>query len=158
MRVDELDLPTLVSLTAEGVVRSLLAALADAGYEGVRPSHGYVIQMLVEDEPTISALAVALGITQQGASKQVRDLERLGYVERLAVPGDARAKRVRLTAQGRGVLEAGRSARRKLEATLVRRVGKAESETARAVVAQLLEIVGLGDDVRQRRVPLPAGD
>ena len=89
----------------------------------------------------------------------MRDLERLGYVaERLAVPGDARAKRVRLTARGRGVLEAGRSARRKLEATLVRRVGKAESETARAVVAQLLEIVGLGDDVRQRRVPLPAGD
>src|SRR6476661_8916638 len=104
----DLDLPTLTALAGNGIVRTILDRIEAAGFEGVKPSHGYVIQRLVEDEPTITALAESLGMTQQGASKQVRDLELLGYVERVAVPGDQRSRRVRLTAAGAGVLDAGR--------------------------------------------------
>lgn len=155
MELEELDLPTLTSLAAGGVVRELLSRIESAGFPGVRASHGYVIQLLVEGEPTISELAASLGITQQGASKQVRELEQLGYVERRAVPGDARARGVRLTGRGRGVLEAGRSARAELEEEVVLRAGRAETEAARKVLATMLEVVGLGEGARGRRVPLP---
>ena len=154
----DIDLPTLTSLAGNGVVRRLLADLAREGFVGVRVSHGYVFQRLVDAEPTITELAESLGMTQQGASKQVRDLEDLGFVERRPVPGDARARRVRLTERGRGVVDAGRRARAALEAELVDRVGVQDVRVAREVLAALLRLTGLEDDARGRRVPLPAPD
>ena len=155
MEPNDLDLPTLVSLTGNGVVRELLDRMAREGYPGVRPSHGYVIQRLVEGEPTITALAAELQITQQGASKQVRELEQLGLVERRVVAGDARSRTVRLTERGRGALESGRRARLELEAELVERMGQTDVSTARIVLATFMELVGLGDQVRGRRVSPP---
>jgi len=152
---DELDLPSLIVLASGGVVRAVLDRMAADGFEGAKPSHGYVIQRLVEDEPTITALAESLGITQQGASKQVRDLEQLGYVERTAVPEDQRARRIRLTSSGRALLESGRAARAALEAEVVERVGPRTLASAKKVLAALLEVVELGDRVRTRTVPDP---
>jgi DNA-binding MarR family transcriptional regulator len=151
----DIDLPTLTSLAGNGIVRRLLADLAEQGYAGVRVSHGYVFQRLVDAEPTISELAESLGMTQQGASKQVRELEDLGFVERRPVPGDGRARSVRLTGRGRGVVEAGRRARAALEAEVVDRVGVRDVRAAREVLAAVLDLTGLGDDVRRRTVPVP---
>jgi DNA-binding MarR family transcriptional regulator len=155
MEPQDLDLPTLAGLAGSGTTRLLLERIADAGYLGVLPSHGYVIQLLVEGEPTISMLAEALGITQQGASKQVGELERLGYVERVSVPGDQRVRKVRLTEAGRGVLEAGRQARAELEAQIVAKVGPRNVTAAKKALVALLEIEGLSDRVRTRTVPAP---
>ncbi len=155
MEPQDLDLPTLVSLGADGVVDELLARMAADGFVGVRPSHGYVIQRLVEEEPTITGLAASLGMTQQGASKHVRELEGLGFVERVAVAGDARARRVRLTEHGRAALASGRAARAALEAEVAAEVGADDVATARRVLAALVERVGLGDAVRARAVALP---
>jgi DNA-binding MarR family transcriptional regulator len=129
--------------------------MSDDGLVGIKPSHGYVIQRLVDDEPTISSLASSLGMTQQGASKQVGDLERLGYVERIPVPGDQRARKVRLTTAGRAVLDGGRKARADIESQVSDRVGAEAVQTAKVVLASLLEVVGLDDRVRARSVPAP---
>ncbi len=155
METARTDLPTLTALAGGGVVRWILEQLADEGLTGVKPSHGYVFQRLVDDEPTIGALAAALGMTQQGASKQVADLERLGYAERVRVAGDQRARRVRLTPQGRAVLEAGRRARARLEADLVQRVGAETVGAARVAIEALIEALGLTEQVRDRTVPAP---
>jgi DNA-binding MarR family transcriptional regulator len=155
MEPHELDVPSLVGLAGDGTIRLLLRRIAEAGFPGVRASHGYLVQRLLDEEPTISALAASLGITQQGASKQVRELEALGLVERRPVAGDARARGVRLTVRGRDLVEAGRRARADLERELVERAGAAEVESARRVLATLLELAGLGDDVRRRSVPMP---
>jgi DNA-binding MarR family transcriptional regulator len=151
----EIDLPTLSALAGGGVVRWILGQLVDEGHEGVKPSHGYVIQRLVDGEPTIGALADALGMTQQGASKQVKDLERLGYAERVPVPGDQRARRVRLTPTGRAVLESARRARARLEDELTDRVGADAVTTTRQTMAALLDVLGLDERVRTRTVPAP---
>jgi DNA-binding MarR family transcriptional regulator len=153
----DLDLATLASLTGPGAARLLLERLAEAGHPGVRVSHGYVFQRLVADEPTIGALAASLGITQQGASKQVGELEQLGYVERIATDGDQRARRVRLTAAGRAVVEAGRADRARLEAEVVARVGEDTVRAAKQALAALLDLAGLDDRIRTRSVPLPPG-
>ena len=157
MDVAELDLPTLVSLAGPAVVRRLLEQITTAGWQGVKPSHGYVIQRLVDDEPTIGALAEALGMTQQGASKQVADLERLGYAERVPGAVDQRVRTVRLTGTGRSVLAAGRQARRDLEAEVTELVGEDDVAAAKRALGALLGLTGLAEQVAVRSVPLPAG-
>lgn len=155
MDAADLDLPTLVSLAAPAVVRLLLDRLAEGGYPGVKPSHGYVIQRLVDGQPTIGELADALGMTQQGASKQVADLERLGYAERVPDARDQRVRTVRLTPAGQGVLAEGRRARAELEAEITRQVGAEEVAAAKTALAFLLRLTGVGGHVPDRSVPLP---
>ena len=155
MRITDLDLPTLVSLTGASTVTSLVASLRRAGFDEVKPSHGYVIQRLVDDEPTISGLAAALGMTTQGASKHVQDLERQGFVERLPDATDARVRTVRLTTSGRSLLAAGRRARADLEAVMLERVGTRRLATTKAVLAEMLDVLGVADRVESRSVPLP---
>lgn len=157
MRPSDIDLPTLVSLAGPAVVEHLVRRTAAAGYAGVKPSHGYVMQRLVEGEPTISELAASLGMTQQGASKHVADLERLGWVQRVGIAGDLRTRAVRLTPAGRGLLEAGRRERELLARELTARVGADCVEQAQEALAGLLDLVGLGQRVPTRTVPLPRG-
>jgi DNA-binding MarR family transcriptional regulator len=157
MPTPDLDLPTLTSLAGGALVREILGRMAAEGFEGLRPAHGYVIQQLVDSEPTITTLADTLGMTQQGASKHVRELETLGYVERVAVPGDARARRVRLTSRGRGALASGRRVRAALEQELVGRTSSRSVQTTRRTLAELLHLLGMDEQVRTRSVPLPEG-
>jgi DNA-binding MarR family transcriptional regulator len=156
MDTHDLDLATLAALAGGGVVRVILDRIEADGFDGVKPSHGYVVQRLVDGEPTITALADSLGMTQQGASKQVRDLERLGYVERVPVPGDQRARRVRLTPHGRLLLESGRRARATIEADILERVGVRNLRAAKVALAALMDVAGLSERVANRTVPAPA--
>ncbi|GAA1145733.1 hypothetical protein GCM10009651_32760 [Microbacterium natoriense] len=156
MELEELDLPTLASIAGGGVGRAVIERMQESGFTGVKPSHGYVIQRLLADEPTITELAAALGMTQQGASKQVRDLAELGYVERLAVPGDQRSRRVRLTDSGRAMIDSARAARTEIEADVLARVGAENVAASKVALAALLDVVGLNDRVRTRTVPEPA--
>ena len=82
----ELDLPTLVSLAGSAANQHLLRRLHEDGYAGVRTSHGYVIQNLIDAAPTVGELAARLGVTQQAASKSVVEMEGMGLVTRVPDP------------------------------------------------------------------------
>jgi len=151
----QLDVTTLSTLAGNAAVRAVLAAMDDSGHGGVRASHGYVFQTLIDAEPTIGELAAALRITQQGASKHVAELEALGYAERVQDAADQRVRRVRMTAAGRAVVDAGRHARADLEARLVAAFGPADVETTRKVLTGLLELTGESATIAGRRAPLP---
>ena len=155
MRVTRLDLTTLVSLAAPALHERVIAGLAERGFEGVQPSHGYVVQRLLVSEPTIGQLAETLGMTQQGASKQVVALERLGYAERVSVPGDQRRRAVRLTARGRAMVAATRELRAEVERAVARHASGLDVEAAKDVLHTLLDELGLQDAVARRAVPLP---
>jgi len=151
----DFDLPVLVSLTGPAVSRLVLEYIHNAGHRGVKASHGYVIQRLIEEEPTIGALAASLGMTQQGASKQVNDLESLGIVERVSDEHDGRIRYVRLTTSGWAVLEASRQARAQLEQAVIARVGEQDVHAAKRALVALLELTDLADQVSTRTVRLP---
>ena len=155
MQSTDLDLPVLVSLTGPAVSHLVLEHIHNAGHRGVKASHGYVIQRLIEEEPTIGALAASLGMTQQGASKQVNDLECLGFVKRVSDEHDGRIRYVRLTKSGWSVLEAGRQARAQLEQAVVARVGEQDVHAAKRALVALLELTDLADQISTRTVPLP---
>jgi DNA-binding MarR family transcriptional regulator len=140
-----LDLATLAYLAGSSANDAILARLHEIGHEGVRVSHGYVIQHLIEGAPTVSELGDLLGVTQQAASKQLLELERLGYVERVPDPADSRVRRARLTERGRRLVEDSRRLRRELD-------GPGDAAAKRALI-RLLDVTGGTENVLKRRVP-----
>jgi DNA-binding MarR family transcriptional regulator len=155
-RALDLDLLTYVGIVAPALNDLVVEQLASQGFEGVKVSHGYVVQRLLVGEPTITQLAAQLGMTQQGASKQVLDLERLGYAERVSVVGDQRQRSVRLTDRGRRMVEATRKIRADLERKVVRRAGRERVEHAKDVLAVVFDVLDLWTPVERRAVPPPA--
>jgi DNA-binding MarR family transcriptional regulator len=139
-----LDLATLAHLAGSSANDAILARLHEIGHTGVRISHGYVIQHLIEGAPTVSELGELLGVTQQAASKQLLELERLGYVERVPDPADSRVRRARLTSRGRRLVEDSRRLRRELDVP--------GDEVAKRALIRLLDATGGTEKVLKRRV------
>ncbi|MBL1074448.1 MarR family transcriptional regulator [Nocardia sp. 2] len=152
----DLDIPTLVMLTGEAVRARVTAQVHAAGFADIRPAHGFVFQQLIDRPPTVSELAQRLGITQQGASKLVVELETLGYVARTSDPGDSRVRRIALTERGHACLAAGRAARADQQAALAERLGDRGLRALTTGLAAFAEELGLTEPVRGRRVTLPA--
>jgi DNA-binding MarR family transcriptional regulator len=69
-----------------------------------------VFQHLVPGPVPVSALAGALGVSQQAASKSVIELERMGYVRRQGT-ADRRVRVVELTDRGEAAVREARRLR-----------------------------------------------
>jgi DNA-binding MarR family transcriptional regulator len=96
--------PALVQLLARSGSDRLADAFADAGLTGMRPLHAPLLVPLLAGGRRASDLAASLRVTRQAVAQVVDVLERDGYVERIADPGDGRAKLVCLTRRGRAAL------------------------------------------------------
>jgi DNA-binding MarR family transcriptional regulator len=114
----EEDLTLLFAALNAATNADVVRRIAAAGHPDLRPAHGYVFQHLIVGPTRVTELAEKLGMTMQGASKLVVDLERLGYVERRTDPNDGRNRIVSLTARGWAGIEAGREARAAVTAEL----------------------------------------
>ncbi|MFC9844563.1 MarR family winged helix-turn-helix transcriptional regulator [Streptomyces sp. NPDC060223] len=151
----DLDTGTLALFVGSAAADRIQQQLDGQGFGDLRISHGYVFQHLIEGQPTVGELAAKLEMTQQGASKAVADLERLGYTERVPDPRDARIRRIRLTGRGRSAVDAARRARRVQDRRLAERVGEQRLAELRAVLAELLDELGGTEAVRRRAVRAP---
>src|SRR5579885_1202213 len=96
----ERDLPLLFAALHAAANANVVRRIAAAGHPDLRPTHGYVFQHLIPGPSRITELADKLGMTLQGASKLVIELERLGYVTRRPDPADGRNRIVELTERG----------------------------------------------------------
>ncbi|MGI3199227.1 MarR family winged helix-turn-helix transcriptional regulator [Streptomyces sp. GLT-R25] len=110
---------------------------------------------MLHTRPTIGELGEKLDMTQQGASKAVAELERLGYAERLPDPHDARIRRVTLTSRGHEAVTAARHARAAQEEHLRQRFGTTAIDAARTLLAELLDDLGGTAAVQRREVRPP---
>ncbi|GAC1597712.1 MAG: hypothetical protein NVS3B21_22540 [Acidimicrobiales bacterium] len=84
----------------QAVMDFVLGRLAVEGFTDVRLAHLAIFQHLDPDGTRIGELAGRTRLTNQSVGYLVDSLEELGYVERVAVPGDRRGRIVRLTARG----------------------------------------------------------
>src|SRR5919201_5857507 len=109
--VPELDLSLAALFAGWALTDEVTRRITARGFAGLRFSHGFLVQRLVEGEQPIAALAQALEVTQQAVSKTVAELEGLGYVQRRPDPRDARVRLVSLTDRGRAAVEAAREER-----------------------------------------------
>ena len=151
---ERLDLGYLALFLGMRVNRLVEERLQAAAYRGVRESHGYLIQHLIEAERSITELAGRMRVTQQAVSKAVAELADLGMLE--VLPGaDRRSRIVRLSARGRQIVRDARRMRRQIERQLIRAAGAAPYEAARRTLSRCLEALGGMDQIRSRRVPPP---
>lgn len=146
----DLDLPTLAVLAGNAASDWVLLKVRAAGFDGVRVSHGYVMQHLVTGDRTIGDLAELQGVTQQAASKTVREMELLGLVELRTDPDDRRVRRVTLTDHGRHLLVVTRRIRQRLEKSVARKA--VDLDAGKAVLVAILDATGAGSAVRARGV------
>src|SRR5215211_2408659 len=138
----EEDLPLLLTAAGSAANEGVLRRLEADGFGDLRPAHGYVFQHLVPGPVTISELARKLGMTAQGASKLVIELEGLGYVARQTDPADRRNHAVSLTERGWAAIEAGRAARAAVTAQLREALGDDAADALVASLQRLAEHTG----------------
>jgi DNA-binding MarR family transcriptional regulator len=151
----ELDLSLAAMLAGLAMAEEVERRLAQAGFADVRFSHGFVFQHLLREPLTVGALARAMGVTQQRASKATSELEELGYVRREVDPTDARVRRLVLAERGHDAVSAAREARAALTAELRERLGARRVSAAERVLREVVIELGSEDAVRARRVRLP---
>jgi DNA-binding MarR family transcriptional regulator len=154
--VPPLDLDLAALFAGQALAEEVRRRIEARGFAGLRFSHGFLVQRLIEAEQSIAALAQALEITQQAVSKTVSELERLGYVRRRPDPRDARVRLVGLTDRGRAALAAAREERAAVVAELRDRLGPRRVDAATRVLREVLDLHGATAAVRTRRVRPPA--
>jgi DNA-binding MarR family transcriptional regulator len=155
-RVDpaRLDIAYLGFFLGLRVNELVLEKGAAAGFRGMRESHGYVVQHLIESERSITELARRMNVTQQAASKSIAELVRYGVVESREAT-DRRARRIRLSKRGWAAVRVSRRARHSIEARLQRTVGRRSYDDAKATLIACLDALGGMSRVRARRVRSP---
>ena len=151
----ELDFSLAAMLAGLAMAEEVERRLAAAGFDDVRFSHGFVFQHLLREPLTVGALARAMGVTQQRASKAASELEALGYVRREVDRNDARVRRLVLADRGREAVAAAREARAAVTAELRERLGARRVGAAERVLREVVTELGAEDAVRARRVRLP---
>lgn len=83
----------------------------------------------------------------------MKELVALGHVEVVPNVVDRRNRPVRLSATGHAAVQRARATRARFDAVVADAVGVDEYEHVRRVLVRSLEVVGIDEQVRQRRVP-----
>jgi DNA-binding MarR family transcriptional regulator len=99
-RAQNLGLAVLVLSAAAALVDGIHAGVTAAGFDDLRPTHGFAFVRISAGDATVGDVAEHLGVTKQAASQLVDELTRKGYVTRRPHPGDARARLLALTDRG----------------------------------------------------------
>lgn len=149
--IESLDIGTLCYLVGQGFNELVLARLRAEGFEDVKVSFGYVVQHLLKSEMTVTQLAGHMGITQQAASKRVREMLNAGVVE--AVQGkDRRESRIALSPRGRAVVSRSRVIRGKLASEITAGVTSDALDATQRVLASAIRQMQMAQAVEQRNI------
>ncbi len=108
-RADQQRVITLIALlrrTSRRMVEEITERLEAAGYPDSPPRHHPVFENIDPEGTRLTVLAERAGLTHQAMGEFVGELEQRGLVERVPDASDGRARLVRLTDEGRGVVRA----------------------------------------------------
>jgi len=154
-RVIEPDLAILITAASRCVADRLIAAVATAGGEAMRPSYGFVLRAVAAEQPTISRLAQLLGITKQGASRLADDMVILGYLERIGDPADRRRTHLRLSPLGERIRARALAESHAMENELRQRFSDTQVRHLRALLTDFIEHHGGAEEITAQRSRAP---
>src|SRR5262245_49662494 len=132
------DFGILLGLAYQHFVSALSAELRERGFGDLGPSGGYVLRALAAEPFTATQLGARLRLTPQGAAKIVDDMVQHGYVERVADPTDARARRLVLAPRGKRALRAARAFHARFEREFAKRLGERRARNLRVALEALI--------------------
>ncbi|AKU18831.1 MarR family transcriptional regulator [Luteipulveratus mongoliensis] len=118
----------------------VMEGLADAGFDDVTLAQSRVFQRIAPAGSRITDLAEQARVTKQTAVFLVNQLERVGYVERVADPTDARARLVRVAGRGQAAVAAARRLERQVEEEWTQHLGARDVATLTRILARLREV------------------
>ncbi|WP_408667091.1 MarR family winged helix-turn-helix transcriptional regulator [Jatrophihabitans sp.] len=118
---------------------AVMAALKSHGHD-IPLNQARVFQRIGPGGTRLADLAEAAQISKQTLGSIVDQLERAGYVERIADPTDARARLVTMTTRGRELVELSAPVVRAVEASWEAHLGKTRSRQLRQALIALREI------------------
>jgi DNA-binding MarR family transcriptional regulator len=130
----------LLFLPYRAMEARVFADLAGAGFDDITPAQARVFQRIAPDGSRLTDLAAQAGITKQSAGFLVDQLERAGYVERVADPADGRARLVRIAERGARSVEASRDIVAQVEAEWTAYLGERRMAQLLDVLTDLREI------------------
>lgn len=131
------ELPLLLAGAFRAIVDDLHDQLAAAGHPEARPIHGFALQAVGPDGVTVSELGRRLGVSKQAAAKTVASLQTLGYVHRVAHPGDHRAALIKRAPRGDEMLALSAQIFGRIHAEIAQRLGPAELEALEAALNRM---------------------
>ena len=132
------DLALLLLGGFRALVDALAVELDRRGYTDVRPVHAFAMRGIIAGADNASELGRRLSISKQAAAKTIAILQKRGYVERGADPGDARRKRLRLTKRGFAELREAEAIFDDLRRQWARQIGSAELKTLEKHLSTLI--------------------
>ena len=94
----------LMRLPWESVLRKMLQAVQENGFDDLNAPHLSALLWPGPDGLRPSELAARMRVTKQALNYLLRDLERMGYVELQPDPSDRRARLIELTDRGRSLV------------------------------------------------------
>jgi DNA-binding MarR family transcriptional regulator len=115
----------------------MLAQLHAHGFDDLDAAHLHVFQYPGPQGARPSELASRLRISKQALNYLLRELERLGYLERGPDPDDLRSKRIALTQRGVSAIDVIRAAVGDIESTWAEQLGSKRFAELRNLLVEL---------------------
>lgn len=115
----------------------MLERLHPQGFDDLDAAHLNVFQYPGPQGTRPTELATRVRMSKQALNYLLRELERLGYLERRPDPEDRRSKRVALTDRGTSVVRVIREAVDEVETTWAQRLGPERFAQLRGLLVEL---------------------
>ena len=128
----------LLRLLSQHYSQDIHAALHEAGFGDIRPTHANVFPFVPAEGITVSGLAELARVRKQTMAQAVDQLERMGYVERRPNPDDRRSRLVFLTERGASVKPVTHATAARVEEQWAQLTSPEELEALRASLLHLL--------------------
>jgi DNA-binding MarR family transcriptional regulator len=140
------ELVFLLGLSFQELTTAFVDALDEAGYDDLRPVHGFALQVIAHhDGITSTELGERLGITKQGAGQLVDRLVDRGYVVRGLHPRGGRRRGLGLAERGRRHMVDAGQILRTVEAAVLAGLSSEETAALRSLLCRMI----------RSRVPAP---
>jgi DNA-binding MarR family transcriptional regulator len=137
---DGLNIGLLLFIPYRWLENRVIAALAEAGYSDLTTAQIKLVQRIGPRGSRLTDLAEQSQVTKQTAGYLVDQLERAGWVERVADPTDGRARLVRLTERAEPVVPIAAAAVAEVSAEWEAHLGSRRMEQLRRALTSLREI------------------
>lgn len=119
------------------ILARMLAGLHSAGFDDLVAAHLVVLRYPGPEDRRPSDLAAEAGMTKQAINYLLGQMERMGYLIRVADPDDQRSKRVHLTPRGDAAGQTIRATVAEIESELEREMGAESFDELRRLLSEL---------------------
>jgi DNA-binding MarR family transcriptional regulator len=131
---------------------SVETALAEAGFDDLRPGDAKVFPFVPSEGIQVRELALRAGVRKQTMAQSVDQLEASGYLQRRPNPQDGRSRLIFLTERGAAARPVAANAGDHVEQRWAQLTSPEELEQLRGLLHSLLKRLGDADPAAAERI------